>query len=130
MVFLGFLRPMRVDTLVTTIGGRAEMKTKRVPVNLIALAFLTVSVALALAAQDKYTVKVPGGLGFAEFRGYEDWQPVGPSLTDAQNVIRVIVANPVMIQAYREGVPGNGKPFPERIQHCHDLIDAENNHPP
>jgi hypothetical protein len=89
------------------------MKTKRVTISLIALAFLTVSVVLALAAQDKYTVKVPGGLGFAEFRGYEDWQPVGPSLTDAQDVIRVIVANPVMIQAYREGVPGNGKPFPD-----------------
>jgi hypothetical protein len=89
------------------------MKNKRVLTNLVALAFLTVSVALAFAAQDKYTVKVPGGLGFAEFRGYEDWQPVGPSLTDAQNVIRVIVANPVMIQAYREGVPGNGKPFPD-----------------
>jgi len=89
------------------------MKNKRVPTNLIALAFLTVSVALALAAQDKYTVSVPGGLAFAEFRGYEDWQPVGPSLTDAQNVIRVIVANPVMIQAYREGAPGNGKPFPD-----------------
>jgi len=89
------------------------MKNKRVPTNLIALAFLTVSVALALAAQDKYTVSVPGGLGFAEFRGYEDWQPVGPSLTDAQNVIRMIVANPVMIKAYREGVPANGNPFPD-----------------
>ena len=87
------------------------MKNKRVPTNLIALAFLTVSVALALAAQDRYTVSVPGGLAFAEFRGYEDWQSVGPSLTDAQNVIRAILANPVMIQAYREGVPGNGKPF-------------------
>lgn len=89
------------------------MKNRRIPANLIALAFLTVSVALVLAAQDKYTVSVPGGLGFAEFRGYEDWQSVGPSLTDAQNVIRVILANPVMIQAYREGVPGNGKPFPD-----------------
>lgn len=63
--------------------------------------------------QDKYTVKVPGGLAFAEFKGYEDWQAVGPSLTDAQNVIRLILANPVMIDAYKKGVPGNGKPFPE-----------------
>ncbi len=86
--------------------------SKRISTNLIALAFLTVSVALALAAQDKYTVKVPGGLAFSDFRGYEDWQAVGPSLTDAQNVIRVILANPVMIKAYRDGVPGNGKPFP------------------
>jgi hypothetical protein len=28
-------------------------------------------------------------------------------------VIRLILANPAMMQAYREGVPGNGKPFPE-----------------
>jgi hypothetical protein len=89
------------------------MQNRRIPTNLIALAFVTVAVALAVAAQDKYAVKVPGGLGFAEFRGYEDWQSVGPSLTDAQNVIRLIVANPVMIQAYKEGVPGNDKPFPD-----------------
>ena len=67
----------------------------------------------AIAAQDKYTVKVPNGLAFSEFRGYEDWQSVGPSHTDAQNVMRLIVANPVMINAYKEGVPGNGKPFPD-----------------
>lgn len=83
----------------------------------LVLALLVASVALVLAAQDthqdKNTVKVQGGLGFSDFKGYEDWQPVGPSLTDAQNVIRLIVANPVMIKAYREGVPGNGKPFPD-----------------
>ena len=67
----------------------------------------------AIAAQDKYTVMVPNGLAFSEFRGYEDWQAVGPSQTDAQNVIRLILANPVMINAYKQGVPGNGKPFPE-----------------
>jgi hypothetical protein len=85
---------------------------------------LVVIIALALAVlggratsaqdkQDKYTLKVPGGLAFSEFKGYEDWQAVGPSQTDAANVIRLIVANPVMIDAYREGVPGNGKAFPE-----------------
>ena len=63
--------------------------------------------------QDKYTVKVPGGIAFSDFKGYEDWQPVGPSLTDATNVIRLMVANPVMIDAYKKGVPGNGKAFPE-----------------
>ncbi len=89
------------------------MKNNRVPANWLAALFLIVSVGLALAAQDKYSVKVPGGLAFSEFRGYEDWQAVGPSLTDAQNVIRIIVANPVMIKAYRQGVPGNGKPFPD-----------------
>jgi hypothetical protein len=75
--------------------------------------FLSVLVALVMAAQDRYTVKVPSGLAFSEFRGYEDWQVVAPSQTDADNVMRVILANPVMMKAYREGVPANGKPFPD-----------------
>ena len=74
---------------------------------------LTVVGGWAIAAQDKYTVKVPNGLSFGDFRGYEDWQPVAPSHTDATNIMRLIVANPVMITAYKAGVPGNGKPFPE-----------------
>jgi Cytochrome P460 len=63
--------------------------------------------------QDRYTLQIPGGLAFSEVKGYEQWQVVGPSLTEAANVIRVIVANPTMIQAYQEGIPGNGKPFPD-----------------
>ena len=65
----------------------------------------------AISAQDKYTVKVPDGLAFAEFRGYEDWQTVAVSKTET--TIEVILANPVMIEAYRAGVPGNGKHFPD-----------------
>jgi Cytochrome P460 len=63
--------------------------------------------------QAKYTLQIPGGLAFSEVKGYEQWQVVGPSLTEAANVIRVIVANPVMIKAYQDGIPGNGKPFPD-----------------
>jgi hypothetical protein len=66
---------------------------------------------MALAAQDKYTVQVPGGLSLAEFRGYEDWRPVAVSQT--KDRLKVIVANPAMIDAYRAGVPGNGQPFPD-----------------
>jgi hypothetical protein len=64
----------------------------------------------ALSAQDKYTVRVPGGLAFSEFRGFEDWTTV--SVSQSGDLIEVILANPVMIKAYRAGVPGNGKPFP------------------
>jgi hypothetical protein len=67
----------------------------------------------AISAQDKYTVKVPNGLAFSEFRGYEDWQTIAVSRTEATNVLRVILGNPVMMKAYREGIPGNGKPFPD-----------------
>lgn len=66
---------------------------------------------IALAAEDKYAVQVPDGLAFSEFRGYEDWQPVAVSQTEG--VLAVIVANPVMIEAYRAGVPGNGAAFPD-----------------
>jgi Cytochrome P460 len=89
------------------------MKGKTIRVALFVGVFLSVLVALALADQDRYTLKVPNGLAFSEFRGYEDWQFVAPSQTDAQNVMRVILANPVMIKAYREGIPANGKPFPD-----------------
>ncbi len=65
----------------------------------------------AISAQDKYTVKVPGGLAFSEFRGYEDWQVVSVSLDG--DLLATILASPAMIDAYRAGVPGNGKPFPE-----------------
>jgi hypothetical protein len=67
--------------------------------------------SMAVAAQDKYTLKVPNGLAFSEFRGYENWQNVAVSQTE--NGIKVIVANPAMIKAYRDGIPGNGKHFPD-----------------
>jgi Cytochrome P460 len=65
----------------------------------------------AISAQDKYTVQVPNGLAFSEIRGYEDWQTV--AVSDTEGAIAVILANPVAIDAYRAGVPGNGKPFPD-----------------
>ena len=67
----------------------------------------------AMAAQDKYTLKVPNGLAFSEFRGFEDWKAVAVSHAEHLNLIEVIVANPVMIDAYRAGSPANGKAFPD-----------------
>jgi hypothetical protein len=66
---------------------------------------------LAMSAQDKYTVKVPGGLAFSEFRGYEAWQAI--SISRNERVVAVILGNPVMIDAYQAGIPGNGKPVPD-----------------
>jgi cytochrome P460 len=65
----------------------------------------------AISAQDKYTVQVPGGLGFSEFRGYEAWQVV--SISQDGPLMAAILANPVMIDAYMAGIPGNGQPFPD-----------------
>jgi len=65
----------------------------------------------AVCAQDKYTLKSPSGIAFSDFKGYEDWAVVSSARTD--EVLKVIVANPVMISAYKVGIPGNGQPFPE-----------------
>jgi hypothetical protein len=78
---------------------------------LITAVLLAVVGSMALAAQDRFTLKVPNGLAFSEFRGYETWQDVAVSQTE--NGLKVIAANSAMINAYRQGVPGNGKPFPE-----------------
>ncbi len=77
----------------------------------IATAVLVVLVATAVYAQDKYLLKSPSGIAFSDFRGYEDWAVVSSARTD--EVLKVIVANPSMINAYKSGVPGNGQPFPE-----------------
>jgi hypothetical protein len=78
-------------------------------------AALSLGIALATASaesrQDKYALKSPSGIAFADFKGYEDWSVVSSARTD--EVMKVIVANPAMINAYKSGIPGNGKPFPE-----------------
>ncbi len=81
----------------------------------IALAALVPVVlgGIAVAQQDKYTLKVPGGLAFAEFRGYEGWQAVATSNSPGLKLVAVILANPEMIEAWQSGIPGNGKPFPD-----------------
>ena len=61
--------------------------------------------------QDKYLLKSPDGIAFSDFRGYEDWSTVSAAHTE--EVLKVIVANPLMINAYKAGVPGGGKTFPE-----------------
>ena len=74
----------------------------------------TVSAALGgtiAHAQDKYALKSPGGIAFSDFKGYEDWAVISSARTD--EVLKVIVGNPTIIKAFKEGVPGNGKPFPD-----------------
>jgi hypothetical protein len=82
---------------------------------LVTLALLT---AVAAGAEptdkpppDKYAVKVPGGLAFADFRGYESWEVI--SFSHTAKLGSVIMGNPAMIRAYKDGIPGNGKPFPD-----------------
>src|SRR2546421_9056198 len=87
------------------------MKNRGMPTIATVTALVSALGGSAMAAQDKYTVKVPGGLAFSEFRGYESWNVV--SISQDGGLLAAILANPVMIDAYRAGVPGNGKPFPD-----------------
>ena len=96
---------------------------RRTPVKRIAgcnivattAAALALFVASAVYAQgqdkDKYSLKSPGGIAFSDFRGYEDWAAASSARTD--EILKVIVASPIMIAAYKAGIPGNGQPFPD-----------------
>ena len=88
-----------------------KAKTRLIVSMTIALGAFTGAALYAQGAQQKYSLTSPGGIAFADFKGYEDWSVVSSARTD--EVLKVIVANPMMIKAYKEGVPGNGKPFPE-----------------
>ena len=71
----------------------------------------TFAVSLTLAAQDRFSVKVPNGLGFSEFKGYDTWQTIAPSETDEG--LKAILGNSVMINAYHAGIPANGTAVPD-----------------
>jgi cytochrome P460 len=87
------------------------MKSKTILTSATAMLLLAIVVRAATSAEDKYNLKVPGGLAFSEFRGYEDWAVIAIDHTD--DLMKVIVGNPATIDAFRAGIPGNGKPFPD-----------------
>jgi len=83
----------------------------------------------AISAQDKYTLKVPNGLAFSEFRGYEDWAVVAISANNGK--ISVILGNPEMIDAYKNGAPGKAKTFPDgaKMAKIHWLPKKQEDYP-
>ncbi|AMN43017.1 cytochrome P460 family protein [Rhodoplanes sp. Z2-YC6860] len=93
---------------MSSING---LKTKFTWAVAMSLVPLVVAGGLALAAQNRSGLKVPNGLSFSEFKGYEHWETVAVSQTE--HGLKAILANPAMIKAYRSGVPGNGKGFPD-----------------
>jgi hypothetical protein len=87
------------------------MTSKRMRTIAMATALISALGGSPMSAQDKYTLKVPGGLAFSEFRGYEGWHLVSISQDGA--VMAAILGNPLMIEAYQKGIPANGKPVPD-----------------
>jgi Cytochrome P460 len=92
--------------------GTATMKAKSLLFGAsISIALATLAAGAALSAQDRYTLKVPGGLALAEFRGYLGWQPIALSRNGTK--VALILGNRAMIDAFKAGIPGNGQPFPD-----------------
>ena len=70
---------------------------RRMVVVASALAGLAIFSGVAIS-QDKYTLRVPDGLAFADFKGYEDWQLISSAKTDDR--MKVILGNPTIIAAF------------------------------
>ena len=88
------------------------MKINEVLIRAMTTTLLAVlATGAAISAQDRYTLQVPNGLAFSEFKGYERWQVISISQNGA--LVAAILGNPEMIEAYKAGIPSNGKPFPD-----------------
>jgi hypothetical protein len=88
------------------------MKGKSMLISVgIAVGLAILATGAAISAQDRYTLKVPNGLAFSEFKGYDGWQTI--AISHNGDLLAVILGNPAMIDAYKTGIPGNGKPFPD-----------------
>ncbi len=79
-------------------------------IGAVTLAFVALN-AMAVSVQEKYTLQLPNGVPFSDFKGYGDWQLISSAETDDR--MKVILGNPTIIAAFKSGIPGNGKPFPE-----------------
>jgi len=99
------------STSFTNRDGEISMTKTASWLMVIGAAALAVLGGRAISAQDKYVLKSPDGVAFSDFRGYEDWAVVSSARTD--EVLKVIVANPIMIEAYKAGIPNNGQAFPD-----------------
>jgi hypothetical protein len=88
------------------------MKNRQTTVFVIAALVMTASIGLNVFAQQNWnTLNVPDGLAFSEFKGYDTWQDVAVSVTEGS--VKAILGNATMIAAYKQGIPENGKLFPE-----------------
>ena len=87
------------------------MKNIIILAAVLTTALIAVAGGVALAQQDRSTLRIPDGLTFAEFKGYESWEAVTPTQNDAR--LKLIVANPIMIRAFKNGLPAKGQSFPD-----------------
>jgi len=89
-------------------------------IGLLASIFVA-SVVLTAQSQDRFSLKAANGIAFSEFRGYDAWQLIATSQPDDASgcgtskvgCMKGILGNATMIEAYRNGIPANGKAVPD-----------------
>src|ERR1700740_1039245 len=86
------------------------------------LALLAALGGVAFAAQDRYSLQVPGGLAFSEFKGYEEWQVM--SISHNGDKLALIVGNPAMMWCKRTEPLYTDKPVPAaaRMAKTHGVV--------
>ena len=95
--------------------------TRQLIALLMVVSAMTFVITMTVVAQDRYSLKAANGVVFSEFRGYEAWQVIATSQPDdaggcgtsKDGCMKAILGNPVMIKAYQDGIPANGKPVPD-----------------
>jgi len=110
----GFAKKLSTQTQQKMRPGAAAHRVAAFTV-VAATALIAILAGAVLYAQgqgnDKYSLQSPDGIAFSDFRGYEDWATV--SSAHQGEILKVIVANPKMINSFKVGVPGNGRTFPD-----------------
>ena len=94
--------------------AKTEMRLNRFTIVTATSLLAVISGAILCAHgqdKDKYSLISPDGVALSDFKGYEDWSVVSSARTE--EVLKVIVANPAMINAYKSGSPGDSHFFPE-----------------
>jgi hypothetical protein len=100
------------------------MKHKSILISVgIGLSLAVVSGIAISATQDKYTVKVPRGLAFTEFRGYESRQVI--AISHSGDMLAAALGNPVMIAAYKAGIPRERQALPGWRQDGEGALERE-----
>jgi hypothetical protein len=85
--------------------------SSKLMVTIAVLLAISVAGSKSMSAPDDNGLKVPNGLAFSEFKGYEAWQVISISYNGGK--MAAILGNPAMIDAFKAGIPANGKPFPD-----------------
>jgi Cytochrome P460 len=80
------------------------------PILIVSISVAALAIGTAIAARNEHAPTVPTRPAFSEFRGFEGWSVIAVSENGGK--IAAILGNPVIIAAYKSGIPGNGKPFP------------------